>query len=250
MASTDCTTGYLGILLEGKLVTRDTKLDQLASLLDGIPARASNRVLDPSDEPLVDGVGKLLLGSGDALSSVGGSDDVIVGTKEAVNPGLLLLAAEIKEIIDRAVETGVTVLDTAAKRLAGKISRVVSRNEVSVGNVSAVSIKGVDPRAKVTVLSTVDKAEDGSLAVGSTSQQRDLRSVAAGSKTGGVVGESSNVVNNGGEPGVEGGVEVLGLEVKQVDVAETLELSVSGLGAANFLGDSIESLIDRGISGA
>jgi hypothetical protein len=112
----------------------------------------------------VDGVGKGLLLLGDAFEglealvttveegdfgtvsggSVRGSDNVVVGTEEAVHPSLLLLAAEVKEIVNGAVEAGIAVLSTAAEGLAGVVGRVVSLDKILIRNVSAISIKGVD----------------------------------------------------------------------------------------------------------
>src|SRR5687768_10312502 len=77
-----------------------------------------------------------------------------------------------------------------------------------------------------------------------------MRSIATGGKTGGVIREAGDVVNDGSEPGVEGGVEVLGLDIEDVDLTETLELVVATRRAANLSGNSVEGLINRGVGGA
>lgn len=259
-----------GSLATGKLVTGNSKLDHLLGLVNGIPARSGSGVLDPLNKPVVDRIGKSLLSLGDTLksgkalittveernlstvgrSSVGGSNDVIVLAEEAVDPGLLLLTSHVEEIVNGAVEAGITVLDTAAERLGGVVVGVVCLDQRLIGDMSAIGIESVDPRAKVAILSAVDEAEDGTLSVGGTSQHGDMGRIVSGSETGRVVREAGDIVNNGSEPSVEGGVEVLGLEVKDVLVAETVELTVAALGAANFLGDSVKSLINGSVSGA
>lgn len=183
-------------------------------------------------------------------SSVGGSNNVVVLAEEAVDPGLLLLTSHVEEVVNRAVEASITVLDTTAERLGGVVVGVVGLDQRLIGDMSAISIEGVDPRTEVAVLSTVDEAEDGALSIGGTSQHGDMGRIVSGSETGGVVREAGDIVNDGSEPSVEGGVKVLGLEVKDVLAAETVELSVTALGAANFLGHGVKSLIDGSVSGA
>src|SRR6478735_6022165 len=198
-----------GSLATGKLVTGNSKLDHLLGLVNGIPARSSSRVLDPLNKPVVDRIGKSLLSLGDTLksgealittmeernlstvgrSSVGGSNDVIVLAEEAVDPGLLLLTSHVEEIVNGAVEAGITVLDTAAERLGGVVVGVVCLDQRLIGDMSAIGIESVDPRAEVAVLSAVDEAEDGTLSVGGTSQHGDMGRIVSGSETGRVVRE-------------------------------------------------------------
>jgi hypothetical protein len=259
-----------GSLATGKFITGNSKLNHLLSLVNGIPTRSSSGVLDPLNEPVVDRIGKSLLSLGDTLeggealiaameernlstvgrSSVGGSNNIVVLAEEAVDPGLLLLTSHVEEVVNGTVEASITILDTAAKRLGGVVVRVVGLDQRLVGDMSAISIEGVDPRAEVAVLSAVDEAEDGALSIGGTSQHGNMGRIVASSKTGRVVGEAGDIINDGSEPGVESGVKVLGLEVKDVNVAETVELTVTTLGAANFLGDGVKSLIDGSVSGA
>lgn len=179
--------------------------------------------------------------------SVGGADDVVVSTKETVDPGVLSLASNIEEVVDRAVEASIAILSTAAKGFARIIGGLVGVEKQVVGNMSTVSVKGVDPRAKVAVLSAVNKAEDSSLSVGSASQQGNLRSIASSREALGVVGVSSDIIDDGSEPRVEGRVEVGSLEVVDVDVTKTLELAIA-LGATDLFGNSIEGLVDGSIS--
>lgn len=259
-----------GSLATGKLVTGHSKLDNLLGLVNGVPAGSSSGVLDPLNEPVVNRIGKGLLSfgntlkSGEALittveernlgtvgrSSVGGSNNVVVLAKEAVDPGLLLLTSHVEEVVNGTVEASITVLNAAAERLGGVVVGVVGLDQRLIGDMSAISIEGVDPRAEVAVLSTVDEAEDGALSIGGTSQHGDMGRIVSGSETGRVVREAGDAVNDGSEPSVEGGVEVLGLEVKDVLATETVELSVTALGATNFLSDGVESLIDGSVSGA
>lgn len=259
-----------GSLATGKLVTGDSKLDNLLSLVNGIPAGSSGGVLDPLNKPAVDRIGKGLLSlcdtlkSGEALvttveernlgtvgrSSIRGSNNVVVLAEEAVDPCLLLLTSHVEDVVNGTVEASITVLDTAAERLGGIVVGVVGLDQRLIGDMSAISIEGVDPRAEVAVLSTIDEAEDGAFSIGGTSQHGDMGRIVSGSETGRVVREAGDIVNNGSEPSVEGGVEVLGLEVKDVLAAETVELSITALGAANFLGDRVKSLINGSVSGA
>lgn len=76
-----------------------------------------------------------------------------------------------------------------------------------------------------------------------------MRSVLSGSESGRVVGESSDVVDDGGEPRVVGGVEVSRLESVDIDITEAVELTLTSR-AADFLCDGIKSLIDGGVGWA
>jgi hypothetical protein len=259
-----------GSLATGKLVTGNSKLDNFLSLVNCVPARSSSGVLDPLNKPVVDGIGKSLLGLGDTLesgealiatveernlsamgrSSVGGSNNIVILAEEAVDPCLLVLTSHVEEVVNGAVEAGIAVLDTAAERLGGIVIGVVRLDQRLIRNMSTISIEGVDPRAEVAVLSAVDETKDGALSIGGTSQHRDMGRVVSGSEAGRVVGEAGDIINDGSEPSVEGGVEVLGFEVKDVLAAEAVKLTVTALGATNFLGDGIKSLINGSVSGA
>jgi hypothetical protein len=256
--------------LDGELVTRNTKLSESARLgLDLCPARSSGGVLDPFDEPVVHGVGKCLLSSGDVgescetlvsteeegdLSAVGGSannaaDNVAVFAEEAVGPSALLGTTEVNEVVDRAEEAGVSVLSTAHGRDGSVVRNVVSSNQLLIRNVGNISIEGVDPRAEVGVLATIDQTKDDALAIRITGQERDVRSVLASSKATGVVREASDLVNDRREPGIETRVKACSLDIVDALGAKAVKLTNTST-TTDIGGDNVKTLVERGDSRA
>jgi hypothetical protein len=170
-----------------ELIARHADLDKRTRLRrDLVPPGAGGGVLDPLDEPAVDGVGESLLlrrhvgEAGEALVAaveernlsavrgrrVGRADDVVVGAEEPVGPRVLLSAAHVGQVVHGADEPGVAVLGAAAEGVAGKVEAGVSVDERAVGDVGDVGVEGVDPGAEVGVLGALDDAEDGAFAVG------------------------------------------------------------------------------------
>jgi hypothetical protein len=256
--------------LDRKLVTRNTELSESTRLgLDLRPARSSGGVLDPFDEPVVHGVGKCLLSSGDVgqgcetlvstkeegdLGAVGGSandaaDDVAVFAEETVSPSALLGATEVNEVIDRAEEASVSILGTAHSRDRSVVGNVVSSNQLLVRDMSDISIEGVDPGAEVGVLATVNQTEDDTLTIGVTGQERNVRGVVASSEATGIVREASDLVNDGREPGIIRLVKVGSLNVVDALGAKAVKLTNTST-AANIGSDDIKTLIERGDSRA
>jgi hypothetical protein len=254
--------------LDRKLVTRNTELSESARLgLDLCPARSSGRVLDPFDEPIVHGVSKCLLSSGDVgqscetlistekegdLSAVGGSannaaDDVAVFAEETVGPSALLGAAKVDKVVDRAEEAGISILSTAHSRDRSVVRNVVSSNQLLVRDMGDISIEGVDPRAEVGVLATVDQTENHTLAVGVTGQERNVRSVIASSEATSVVGEASDLVNDRREPRIVGRVEISGLNVVDALSAKAVKLTNTST-TTNVGSDNVKTLVERGDS--
>lgn len=183
------------------------------------------------------------------LSAVGGCGDgqtLRVLGKEAVDPGVLLRAAEIKEVVHGAEEASVAVLGTAHFRNGGVIGLVVCVEENILGDLGDIGVESVEPLAEVGVLTTVHKTEEGALEVGVTSQERHMRGVFALGKTSLVILVTSLLINDRGEPGVVGGVELLRLEGVDVNLAETVKLSRASR-AANLCGNDVECLVGRGI---
>lgn len=184
------------------------------------------------------------------LSTVSGStnnaaNNIAVLAEETVGPGVLLAAAEIEEIVDRAEETSISILGTAHGRDRSVVGNVVSGNQLGVRDVSDISIEGVDPRAEVGVLATVNQTENDTLAVRVTGQERNVRSVLACSEATGVVGETSDLVNDGREPGIVRRIPVGSLNVVDALGAKAVELTNTGT-ATDVGSDNVKTLVERG----
>lgn len=78
-------------------------------------------------------------------SGVGRAHDVVVGAEEAVYPGVLLGAAHLEKVVDRAIESCVAILGAAAEGVAGEVEAGVSGDESAIGDVGDVGVKSVDP---------------------------------------------------------------------------------------------------------
>lgn len=76
-----------------------------------------------------------------------------------------------------------------------------------------------------------------------------MRSVLSGSESGLVVGESGDVVDDGGEPRVEGRVEVGRLEGVDINFTQAVELACTSR-TTDFLCDGVKSLVDGGVGWA
>lgn len=70
-----------------------------------------------------------------------GTDDVVVRTEEAIDPGVLLRAALVEEVVDRAVEAGVAVLGAAAEGIGGVVEARVGVDQGAVGDVGDVGVE-------------------------------------------------------------------------------------------------------------
>src|SRR5690242_16047669 len=90
---------------------------------------------------------------------------------------------------------------------------------------SGIGIKGVDPCFEVCVLCSVYKGEDGTLAIGVTSQKRYMRGILASCKSTMIVLVSCDIVNSRREPSVVRRIELLSLEVVEVNRPQTLQLT-------------------------
>lgn len=75
-----------------------------------------------------------------------------------------------------------------------------------------------------------------------------MRRIIAGGETGSVVRVTGDVIDDWGEPGVEGRVEVGSLESIEVDLTQAVDLTVAASRASHFGGDGIKSFVDWGIS--
>lgn len=109
---------------------------------------------------------------------------------------------------------------------------------------STIGIEGVDPGAEVGVFGAVDNAEDRALAVGGASQERNMGGILAGAEESSIVGVTGDVVDDWGEPGVEGRVEVGSLESVEVHLAQAVDLTGTARRASNFGGHGIKGFVD------
>lgn len=181
---------------------------------------------------------------------VGRPDNVVVGAEEAIDPSVLSSTAKVLEIVHGTVEAGIAVLGAAAQRFRLVVGGVVRVDQHRVFNMSTVSIEGVDPGAEVGVFGTVDNAEDRALAVGGTSQEGNMGRIFAGAEASSIVGVTGDVVDDWGEPGVEGRIEVGSLECIEVYLAQAVDLPVAASRTSNLGGHGIKGFVDGCISRA
>lgn len=181
---------------------------------------------------------------------VGRPDNVVVGAEEAVDPSILGSTAKVLEVVHGTVEAGVTILGAAAQGFSLVAGGVVRVDQDRVFNMSTVGIEGVDPGAKVGVFGTVDNAEDCALAVGGTSQEGNMGCVVTGAEASSIVGVTGDVVDDWGEPGIEGRVEIGSLECIEVHFAQAIDLTGTASRTSNFGGHGIKGFVDGCISRA